>query len=527
MSGEAGFFSIDVDAEVRKLTARQFASEADQIAEVLRTAIVRGAEELHLQTGRRGRLGVGRRGWRLWAPGARLADPLIDWLALAADPRADPDARHRAVVASERGEGLGVLALLSFGELRLRAGGRVLAIGAGTVERGEASPLDGIEVRALRPLARAQVEALGRALRYAAVPTWVDGAAVSRGFSLDRARDDVVLAGRFERAGIEAVVGLPRDDELCRTIFLDREVVLRERAGLSPSGECHLAVVVDRQARGPGDVRTDEALDLVRAGRARLYEEAAMRFGELATPDRAVVRRLLLRKGTRARSGAPVHGLPLFTRLDRVAVDSDAVRAAAADGMVWAVGGASARRPVTVEAARVFVLDDADRAFLSAAHDLCFAEPPVRERDGWTARLGRRLTRGARGLRSALAAAIAGLRRPRAVPLDELQADERALAAAVEFELRGGRFLLPGLPSEVSRRVRVEMVERGPLPARTLLVPGGAVLAIPRQHPDVRAAVVAHREDPVLIYPVMALLLAGADGYGARKQHLQRHLLAL
>src|SRR5690606_15312291 len=192
-------------------------------------------------------------------------------------------------------------------------------------------------LRARRGLRPHQVASLARAVRWASVPTWIDRASVSKGFALDPIRDEVVVVGRFERDGIEAIVGLPRDGELCRTVFLHREVVLRERAGLSPSGESHLAVVIDRRAQDPGAVRTDEALDLVRSGRGRLYEEAARRYGSLAPGEAAVVRRLLLRRGARQRTAAGLEGLPLFLRLDGAPADVAGVVGAAADRMVWAV----------------------------------------------------------------------------------------------------------------------------------------------------------------------------------------------
>ena len=86
--------------------------------------------------------------------------------------------------------------------------------------------------------------------------------------------------------------------------------------------------------------------------------------------------------------------------------------------------------------------------------------------------------------------------------------------------------LLPGLPSALSREAELVLVRRGVLPGRLRRNGDRWRLCLPRDHPVVRAAVEACAEDSSFVYPAMAALLGGHDGFATRKHPLQAAFLA-
>jgi hypothetical protein len=153
-------------------------------------------------------------------------------------------------------------------------------------------------------------------------------------------------------------------------------------------------------------------------------------------------------------------------------------------------------------------------------------EPPVRQPDGvWhrllrgTQRLVRATARWARRTGYALTAT-------RVLERRELEADERTWLEAIESLLRSGSYRLPTVTRQVSVTARVEFVSRGTLPARVRCGRGRCLVLIPRVA-AVAEMVEAHAFDRSCLYPSLALLFAGHDGFGGRKLSLQRALLGV
>ncbi len=509
-------FSIDVDAEVRKLCGRQFASDVDRLAEMVRTAIAQGAVEVHLEFGRRKVV--------LDATGAHFPAPLLDTLYEIRNPQAPAARRHAAVVACERGAGLGLLALLAEPHLRILSGGQQLLIAPGRVRRGErrgGRSGDGLRIEIRRRTTAAEIAQLKRACRYSRVPIHIDNQRCSHAGESAEA----IVSLQFRTDAFEGWVGVPRDDELCRTAYLYREVIHRETVGVSGRGFSHVAAVWARQARSGEEIPLADISRAVRSVRVDLYRRLPQLLPTLADADQRAVRNLLFRRCERSRDPEPLRGLAIFRRLAGEPVAIETVRATATERTILAVEAGAAPKPWIADPRRVFCLDERERGLLSDLLGLAVVEPPVRVPDSAWRRLRGRLRNGTVAVLRLTQRVIGYLLAGRQVDPALLTAQEQHFVAAVETELGSGRFLLPGISWELSRRMPVVMIDRGSLPARVVRHGNHRALEVPRGDRVLRDAVAAVAVDPGNVYPALALVMGGYDGFGARKRAHQEALL--
>lgn len=515
-------FSIDVDAEVRKLCGRQFASDVDRLAEMVRTAIAHGAVEVHVQ--------LGRRRVVLDAPGAHFPTALLDMLYEIRDSAAPAARRHAAVVACERGAGLGLLALLAEPHLRISSGGRQLVIAPGSVrcseQRGEQSGAAlRIEIRhrtTQEGKRSDRIEQLTRACRYSRVPVHINGQLRSHAGEPTEA----IVFLRFRTDAFEGWVGVPRDDELCRTAYLYREVIHRETVGVSRRGYAHVAAVWARQARSGEEIPLADISRAVRSARADLYQRLPQLLPTLGKTDQRAVRNLLFHLCERSRDPGPLRGLPIFRRLVGEPVAIETVRAIASDRTILAVEADAAPKKWIADPQRVFCLDERERGLLCDLLGLAVVEPPVRAPYSVWQRLRQRLRTATSTLIRLTRRVIDRLFAGRPVDPALLTPDEQRFVAALEVELSSGRFLLPGIAWELSRRMPVVMIDRGTLPARVVRRGNHRAFELPRRARDLRDAVASVTADPGNVYPALAVLMGGYDGFGARKRVYQEALLA-
>jgi len=522
-SGE--LLSIDVDAEVRTLCGRQFASYAERISEWIRMAISGSAKSVAVVWN--------RRGVELTAPGALLSNDVLGLLKVIRDPQQQSGERHQAMLSCEQEFGAGPLALLAEPDVTVITSEGCLAWSRkGKVQHHEHHEhhehYKNRELRPLRPeeplTIRIRVRAwqkdgeraLKRACRFSTVPIYLNGRRVSSGMKPEAAFANL----RMSRDGVTVAIGLPVRDELCHTTYLRSGLVARDVYGVSTQGYAHVAVV----SHGD-DADIDFMRVLLRDARAQLYERLSASIQRIPAEHRRQARNLLFRRCESVGDDALIEGLPLFERIEGEAVDIQALRNAMHGGVLWAVEWAvdidrakRRRRPWIGDMQRVFRLDGRQRAFLTRDGDLTLVEPPVRiPRRFW------RRIRPAALIKAATRAveALLKISVPRLAIAHGLSESERRLQTAVQEELRAGRFLIPGLPAAVSQRTQVEFVEKGPVPVQvqpfSKTRAGKRLLAIPRNHPLVIRMQERLAEDPRNIYPVLSVMLGGSDGYGPRK----------
>jgi hypothetical protein len=517
----AQILTIDVEAEIRKICGQQFSSPAERLVELVRTVVRYGARAVRVQVGLR------------WATidtiGGSIPNDVIEYLSALGDARLESNQRHAALIACEAEHLVGLMALLGAGgaEIQTANGGGLLGLqlpaGARPIVTRGSETAPGIRIRvARRGQRRQEIAALRAACRFASLPIFLSGELVSAGMRTE----DCLLEMTARSGQLECRVGLPRTGELCQTTILCQEVVSRESYSLSRRGFVHLAVVRDLGATSPDRIRPALVKSLVSAAREKLYTTLRESLPAMPLADRRVARNLLFRRCERSADLSHIEGLRLFRLLSGDVVDLGQLRAAARDGAIWAIDSSATRRPWLVPPAELFLLDAKERDFVVKQLGMRIMQPPLLTRDTLLSRGRRMLVAAGRSLRDGLrsiSARVAGVQ-----PLSHtmLVPVERQLIAALRAELASGRYVVPGLSRDVSREVRVFMSRRGSLPLRVRRTSGGLCLLVPRHHPQVIRVVTAFCREPASLYPSLAVLFGGHDGFGKRKAALQEALIA-
>ena len=474
-------FTIDVDAEVRKLTTALFEGPWVWPAELVRGALRLGASRVEVELSRR-RLVVRDDG--------RPLDPSVmrDLAALLAAPEAGR--RHAALVALEEGGFLclAAVARAASGGLRLLSGSLALHLDAqGACHLDERPPGEGtiLQAEGLRLPVRAARRHLSAALRFAPAEIRVDGRIARRGFGAAVA--EAPLTAQPGR------VAIPQDGFGGRLWLLQHGVVTAHvLLPQEPPFEAALEMGAMHRGAGPAALRAaitpfvtevvEEAMTL--AARAHA-----------ASSDPAVRRRLrevLLEGFICRRLGAEARTAPcLDCWLGRGRVRTRASFADLAAELDAAVGPLPALSPgespdaYLMSEGPVWILDANERLMLSEALNARFELPPRREE---ATDLGRRL-----------------------------RETWAAFLEAVRYRLRStfrggrGRPLEPDELGPVERRFAAALAEG----ATVIFTAGSAPprwengrLYLPRHSEQVRAALRLYALDESAAYPA-ALALSG------------------
>ncbi len=494
MRGE--HLAIDISAEIRTLTEATLQGPWQVPAEVVRWALACGAVSVEVHLGR------SRAAVRFW--GGEVPSGLIDALAAAGDPGADPRARHEAVLGVEA---FGALALLwaavsPGGRLEISPGrGRTgLRAGGGQMAMLPGEAADWGEVRVAGPgldAARAR-EWLAAVGRFVAVRVTVDGQE---------------LGGRFPGGLYSLPVGGHAPGEVCvaesgevSELWLLRNGLVAARATVPGYPAFHAALEMSGlvgPTASPATLReavtpllpavVDAAAGLV----VRLAEGAA----GLDEGVRRRVAALLMEAAAMGLGRDRAFSVPVLRRADGGLVSlAQVAEAAGARGGVVEVIEAEAAQ-VGSEGRGLLVLDPAERAGLVRALSVTLIGPTARPRSR-TGGIWQRFPRGLRRVRAAVELVVRRPLRPSALTGPE----QRFLR-----ELRNG---WPDAP-------RVELVA-----GRTARLPAVAVFGrvrLPRHAVEMAAAVTAVARDPCWIYPaVLALIDAGEPPPELRDRWLAR-----
>jgi hypothetical protein len=456
--------TIDVAAELRKLTGATLEGPWQVPAELVRRALLAGARRVSVELGRR--LVVRDDGEPLAPARQRQLQTLLDEQSPAAE-------RHQALVDLEDDPGLLAVAAVRPAAVRFE-GGR----SGGTAVVVEGARLDDDAARRW----------LQTCARFAPVEVVVDGAVVARGFG------DSIREAPLE-APLDGRLALVAGDEAARLWLLSGGVVTAHLT--LPDAPAFEAAI---EMRGWTARRSPAALrEAVQPHLAALADQAVRLLLQAASGERHEERhrhiRLQLlaaaRQGVRAEE---ILAAPLYRTLE-----TPAARAGGRVSLRDLEGG----RPLPcldpsddpasflLPPGPVLVVDAEERGRLARLLGARFRPLTPRRMDrGLGARWRRALSRGAESAREA----AARVRHPgsgRIVADAALAADERRL-------LRALREAVPG--------IRLTLTDGGGRPRR---VEGG--LGIPRRNPDVVRAAALVARDPSWAYPAALALLDGGE----------------
>ncbi len=483
--------TIDVDAEIRKLSEAELGGPWQIPAELVRRSLRARATRVDVEL-QRGTL-------RITDDGAAPLDAVIEALGCLLERSRGPAARHRALLELEAHGEVGLVALAG---LKWR-GLRLVCDGAERLCRGEVHvrpvPARGVVVELEEPvLDRAQAKRwLEVALRFTgAAAVGVDGAELARG------SQDAIVSAPLQPP-VAGTVALLRSTEPARVWFL-RWGVVATHATLPDVTGVEAAIELGEQAKGQvgaGELRhafKHELLE-VEAQAIELQISAAAQIGGLEPGDRSMLRMMLLSSAKVAKSAAVrrVKMLPALFGPSH-AHEWTSIEQLLHYGLgksVLAVD-TEARAANAVTQAPIFVLSPAERARLSQLFAVAFAPPPSGGVAGPLLSLMGLAESGARVARAA-AGAVQGAWQ-KAVPLAQQTDAERA--ALETFRSAVGA-------SSRSAFKAVELCEGDGAPrlrAKT------KTLVLPRANADVAAAVALVARDPSWAYTALTALLGGA-----------------
>jgi hypothetical protein len=512
--------TIDIAAELRKLTTAQLQGPWQLPAELVRRSLSAGARTVEVE--------LQRSGLKVRDDGAPLDRDRLRALADLLDAAASPERRHRALLALEAAGALALLALPATDPGRVE----VVARGGGLSRRLEFSrhgrcamheetdphggrgttvTVQGAEI----DLARAR-SFTSDACRFAPGVVRVDGEAASDGLRRYLAAREFALPQHL----LTGHVALTHRGEQARIWVLVHGVVVTH-VGVARS-PCFEAIVELGDAIAGGrlpptataaDLREAiaPALDeLVDAG-VRLMIVAAAEAAKLPATAQTRILHLLLQAVRARRRTQEVLAVPILPawagRGNRQLLPLAAIPAIARNEPAYVLGPEQNPDEFALpEGVTVLVLDTAERGVLADVLGARFRPPPPRG-DGRVpvaARVRRGWQRFVHGLS------------PTGKPLPEsaMSASERQFLAAVRAAVRGGA----GAPE------RVELCAGRGSPRIA-----GQTLYLGREHPDVQAAVAAAAKGDAWLYPACVALFGGRGmpAIGARATWVRTWLDAI
>lgn len=520
----ASLLTIDVDAELRKLTSAQLQGPWQVPSELVRRAVRAGARAIDVT--------LSRHRMEITDDGELLARGELEQLGVLLDAAAPAQRRHQALLSLES---CGALELLALSGLRARSieiissdGARRLhlEVTTGARPRVTASELFGarrgtlVRVRGLRARAKdARFDAikagawLREMCRFAPGVVTLDGQPINtaaRAYLCTTALTPLAEEGPGQAA--HGVVALTHAGEHAKVWLLQHGVVtthvgvnhapcfeayvdfgdMESEAGGRPSG-------ADLRAQVGGQLRplVEQATSLM----LRLCE----RMPELPGSSRARVQHLLLRSARRGYLRAAIYDAPLLARvtaegvsyLSLSALEAELEADASGYRHVQALYPEQTPERFSLRGAPVLVLDTTARSSLSELAKLRFHLPSARgDGQGLGERLERWLARAASATRTLLRF---GARRPL---LDtSVSPEERHFLESLRAVIdRVG----PRAPHEVHfcRGRGAPMVTGGARPR----------LLLPRENRDIQAFVALVGRDDAWLYPTALALLRGHGG---------------
>ncbi|MEZ4381051.1 MAG: hypothetical protein R3A79_06865 [Nannocystaceae bacterium] len=524
----AKILTIDVDAELRKLSTAQLQGPWQLPAELVRRSVGAGASRIEVR--------FGRKRVRVDDDGAALDPASLRALVSLLDPRVPRGDRHAALDSLENSGSIALLALagLELDALSLTTAG---ADGRGhqlDLRRGKAPTL-GAARRGAAPGTRIELSAdgldLGRArswladvTRFVGAKLVVDGAPAADGL-----RDYLVSAPLHldfgARAPLRGHLAIPRSGDTPRLWILHHGVVVTHQ-GLTKAPTFE-AILELGALVGPRSTAAD-LRELVAPALPRLADEsvalmlqAAERLPQMGAAAQRRLLSLLLQAGRLGRRRRDIEQAPLVPCLvahdephvwRSIAALREQARGEGGPAVIPALYPSQASGEVILGGGAVAILDAAARSMITELFGLRFRPPP---RQLAQAGLGGRLRDLGDRLSDLVGSVAAALHLGvgPALPDAMLSKAERRLVEHLRAVIPSAG---PDAPQEVvlcRGRGRVRQTRSAP---RRLL--------LPRDNPEVRACVRAVAVDEAWVYPASVALLGGRGlpSTGARATWLRR-----
>ncbi|HUU02462.1 MAG TPA: hypothetical protein VM425_13550 [Myxococcota bacterium] len=497
---------VDVEAEIVKLSLGRLESRAHVPLALARLAAAGRAGTV--------RIGLSRRRLELWHDGETLDRQTVELLSVVLDRQGSEWVRHDALGKLESAGMLDLLVAftpaaertrLELGEpqsllIEFERRGRGLRVGRKAGMQGTR-----ITVHGKRPDLRREIDELQNSLGYARFTVELNGRRVDRGPHLV----DVLAEMRYSDEHFRCLVGIPRSGLVATTRILHNGVLGATICKSPPDGLVYEALI---EIEASGD--SQAALGFAHRSAADLIDRATDKIDQMPTADRERMRRLLFRMVARGSGFGVLKAAHLFAtcRGERVTVEE--LRRSALGRIVRAVAPGARFELFDMGSGTVFLLDEADRAFVEKSLRLLVREPPRRTIERAIIRLWRRWREKAGSWRARIAERLAGGRLPRC----ELCRQELEFLERLEGLLQAG--LAPSLSAN-----RAEF-RSGRIGACRLVEDNGQkVLLLSLGHPVVRRMIEAVARDPRMLYATLVALAGGKDAFGSARERIEGYFM--
>ncbi|MFH1437988.1 MAG: hypothetical protein ABIJ56_19930 [Pseudomonadota bacterium] len=541
------FLSIDIEAQIRKLPSRTFRSPFHYPVELVRSALIRGAERVEVEVERSAVVAADN--------GGMIDETALKNLTDVFDPKINAQERLTALSFFEDERGIGLLAAFAphpkmvvietsdgknsgvrvtfrpgalpekeawldprAGEASASRKTRIRldpGVGEASASRktsirlspgaGEASASRKTRIRIMRSGGDPGKErsVLERYCRRAAAQIVLNGREISGQSDPPNALFAATLAP-WETVG-GGTVWIPDQGDVCRLWLLDHGIRWQQLFHAPDHGLVYEAAV-ECAAERPKDFSKR-----IRERALRMYGKLAEDYDQSPPGRRERIEELffLHYRLTRDRS--------IVDRFAPFRVHEKSGRLSLPDLRMLAESGRLKALPMEEDPGRyitqgltVLRLTQRQWEFLAEHARMELSAPfPVPRRDPWHTRLRRWLRKKAD---DAVSSMLLGSIDP--VGRDNLSPQERALIDLVSSELMKGSFRLPGESS--GGRVKVVLDNRGRRrPGRLIRYEGKRVLSISRRNRHVVLAIRAVHKDPANIAMVLPMLTGGLGGWTA------------
>ena len=510
--------TIDVAAELRKLSQAQLQGPWQIPAEFVRRALKHGASEVDVS--------LGRQHARIVDDARGIAPELLQWTAVLLDAQRGNSERHTALTVLESHGELALLAVAGLPprELTIRAREHgvmhVLEHGNGrprvTAAR-EPGP-DGTEV----VLAASGLERrtchdwLIDAAKFANAGVRIDGKLVPHGFAHAFAHVEL-------RTPLRGRLAIPSEGETAHAWLLEHGIVTGHVA--IPDAPCfEAALELGSDATDGSAARLREALQphvLTLVDQAvALLVRMAPQANTLPETARARLARLLLQAARKQQRVSEVMRAEVFRVVDTqgerlvdlASLQRTSNRDPTAQRMLQAIYPGQRPERFAIGETPVLVADEVERSLLAELLQVRFRAPDARDAQGsWTAAWRRSLDATGRGL-GRLSDLVRHPFRGRAVDDDMLDPREQGLLETLRRHLA----------RDPHRTVESITMCAGAGPIRRTRGPAPQLL-LPRRNPTVRACATAIAHDRQWAYPAYLVLL---EGFALPPEDLRRAWLS-
>jgi hypothetical protein len=264
----------------------------------------------------------------------------------------------------------------------------------------------------------------------------------------------------------------------------------------------------------------DATWNTLRRAAKRLFGRLAARFGDLSEEGQERGLRLLTDRYRHARDRELLAGVKAFELVGGSPLEFEQLQVLAKSETPYCIEQNEPPEAYDCQGRVVLRVDARQRKFIE--RELAIAllpPPPITGTDGF----GEWMRVKLRSIRDALRGALGGGPGQR-VGEDELDPAETGFLEAVRAEVRSGSFALTGEDRPFMIGIRMAEGQRRPF-VKVPRKDGRSEYRIARDHPLVEMMVEAVDNDPAFIYPALALLTEGHDGYAESRDGAQQAIL--